>query len=402
MPIKKKELKDLSLERLRDMQKEFKDVHLLLIDEKSMVGMYTLYMIDKRLREIKPENATKPFGGVSVILMGDFAQLAPVKDQPLYSKSNKITQCQMTGRLLFKKFRKTMIFDQQMRQIGEDQKQYNKLLDRVANAETTLDDWYLLKTRELTGDGIIPPDQQEEIWKNGRKICALNANMVEYNKQRIRALDAPIAKIKSENKPTTVEQFSLKASQAQNLPPIVWLAKGSKVRLTMNIFKKAGLTNGAVGTVVGIIYEENCKPQDLPSMIIVHFPDYIGKMSYKGMDGCWPIVPVARDWYDPIRRKRRWRRMLPVMESYASTIHTCQGQSISGPVIIDLQAPKEFADGLIFTSLSRIKKFSQLSFTKVPDFTWFKNMKKRQSIRDRLAHEKKEREEDANFDANSD
>ena len=216
-------------------------------------------------------------------------------------------------------------------------------------------------------------------------------------------MDQPIAKIKSENKPLTVEQFNLKASQAQGLPPIVWLAKGSKVKLTINTFKKAGLTNGAVGTIEGIIYEEKSKPQDLPCMAIVHFPDYIGKQSYKGMDGCWPIIPIEREWTDQ-RGKRHWRRMLPLLEAYASTIHSVQGQSISDPVIICLEATREFAEGLVFTALSRVRKFNQLSFhPKVPDFkTWFKGMKKRPKVRARLAHEKKEKESDANFDVNLD
>ena len=159
----KKELKNLPAEKIRDMQKDFEDVHLLLIDEKSMVGLCILCMIDKRLREVKPENSKKPFGGVSSIFMGDFAQLEPVKDQPLYSSKKDISQYQAVGRLLFQMFDQTIIFDQQMRQIGEDQKEFNELLNRLAAAETTLGDWKLLKTRELTGDGQIPPEEQKDI-----------------------------------------------------------------------------------------------------------------------------------------------------------------------------------------------------------------------------------------------
>ena len=78
--------------------------------------------------------------------------------------------------------------------------------------------------------------------------------------------------------------------------------------------------------------------------------------------------------------------------------------SISDPVIICLEALREFAEGLVFTSISRVRKFNQLSFhPKVPDYkTWFKGMKKRELVRNRLAHEKTENESDANFDVNSD
>ena len=96
--------------------------------------------------------------------------------------------------------------------------------------------------------------------------------------------------------------------------------------------------------------------------------------------------------------------MLPLVEAYATTIHSVQGMSISDPLIICLEATKEFAEGLVFTSLSRVRKFNQLSFhPKVPDFkTWFKKMKMRPKVRDRLAYEKKEKESDANFNVNLD
>lgn len=69
---------------LTRLQREWKDTHLLVIDEKSMVGAITLYQIDQRLREAKPENADLAFGGISVVLMGDFNQLPPVKYKAMF------------------------------------------------------------------------------------------------------------------------------------------------------------------------------------------------------------------------------------------------------------------------------------------------------------------------------
>ena len=66
-------------DQLQRLQATFKDTHLLWIDEKSMVSTTRLYQIDQRLKQAKPENADLPFGGMSVILMGDYAQLPPVK-----------------------------------------------------------------------------------------------------------------------------------------------------------------------------------------------------------------------------------------------------------------------------------------------------------------------------------
>ena len=44
--------------------------------------------IDSRLRQAKC-NMSKPFGGCSIILTGDPAQLLPVADSPLYNKNTK-------------------------------------------------------------------------------------------------------------------------------------------------------------------------------------------------------------------------------------------------------------------------------------------------------------------------
>ena len=69
--------------------------------------------------------------------MDDFAQLTPVHDEPLYSSKSDISDYQVTGKL-FKKFKKkTIIFDEQIRQ-GEDQKQFVELLNRLSSGEFTL------------------------------------------------------------------------------------------------------------------------------------------------------------------------------------------------------------------------------------------------------------------------
>ena len=69
---------------------------------------------------------------------------------------------------------------------------------------------------------------------------------------------------------------------------------------------------------------------------------------------------IEKKWTDH-SNKKIWRKALPLKEGYASTIHSVQGLSISEPVIIQLGA-SEFSDGLTFTSISRCRKITQLSF----------------------------------------
>ena len=57
-----------------DLQMRFKNCGLLIIDEKSMVGQRLLMYIDKHLRMAKPNKQDVIFGGLSIILIGDFKQ----------------------------------------------------------------------------------------------------------------------------------------------------------------------------------------------------------------------------------------------------------------------------------------------------------------------------------------
>jgi len=54
---------------------------MLFIDEISLVNPILLSMIDKRLKEIFNNNIV--FGGMAMILLGDFQQLDPVAGKSL-------------------------------------------------------------------------------------------------------------------------------------------------------------------------------------------------------------------------------------------------------------------------------------------------------------------------------
>jgi len=50
----------------------FTDYNYLIIDEKSMIDLKMLALIDAQLREIFPLRSIEPFRGMSVLLCGDF------------------------------------------------------------------------------------------------------------------------------------------------------------------------------------------------------------------------------------------------------------------------------------------------------------------------------------------
>lgn len=63
----------------KDVSDRLSALKILLIDETSMIRIDRLEAIDARLRQVKKNK--KPFGGVQIILAGDFCQLPPVLDE---------------------------------------------------------------------------------------------------------------------------------------------------------------------------------------------------------------------------------------------------------------------------------------------------------------------------------
>ena len=63
---------DLDTQRSR-----FKGVKILIIDEIFKIGSSKLLKVDTLLKEVL--NDTRPFGGLHILLVGDFAQLPAIK-----------------------------------------------------------------------------------------------------------------------------------------------------------------------------------------------------------------------------------------------------------------------------------------------------------------------------------
>ena len=384
---------DLGQDALQGLQDYFHNCKILVIDEKSMVGLYMLYAIDKRLREIKCTSSDIAFGGISVILMGDFAQLPPVGDKPLYSADlKKFSHQQTWGKLVFNDFKMTIIFDTIMRQQGDEQKKFREVLNNLSTGQFTPDDWHFLENRNLMDTSKINVSERNEFFNDATMLCAYNKDLVQYNINRIKGLGNPIAIIKSRNIDASVA--SVLATKAHGLPSQIMLAKDCKVILTTNLWKEAGLTNGAKGIVKYIVYEPSFKPPDLPSMVIVQFPQYIGPSYLNDCNNCVPIVPMKKDWFTG--KKLCWRRMLPLKPAYGTTIHSSQGQSLDR-VIINI-GDIEFSNGLTYTAISRCKTVEMLSFKPMKSYNRFKKIFQQNIFKDRREQDIKEQLQDEHFD----
>jgi hypothetical protein len=89
LPVHPSNHKDLQGPALHRLQQKFINISYIIIDEMSMLGQNMFAWVDKRTCQATGK-LDQPLGDIYIILFGDFAQLPPVGDMPLYaSPSNK-------------------------------------------------------------------------------------------------------------------------------------------------------------------------------------------------------------------------------------------------------------------------------------------------------------------------
>jgi ATP-dependent DNA helicase PIF1 len=138
------------------LEKEWRLVEYLLIDEMSMVGLTLLAKLNRIISAAKHVDPQIPFGGVNVIFFGDYLQYRPVYDAPLYTdfslfstkKSNRLLTereiQQRVARSLILQINCVVKLTQQMR---TEDLQYLQLLERLRQGQCNYNDYELLLTR---------------------------------------------------------------------------------------------------------------------------------------------------------------------------------------------------------------------------------------------------------------
>ena len=117
-----------------------------MIDENSMLGLRELGWIDHRLRQIFPHRQDDFFGGMSLIV-GDFFQLPPVAEKPLYYDKQLQDLMEISGRRAYQQFSQTVFLSTVQRQQGDDQAGFRNALGEVRLMKLSCESWELLCTR---------------------------------------------------------------------------------------------------------------------------------------------------------------------------------------------------------------------------------------------------------------
>ena len=342
------EFKDLEGERLTKLQQAFSEVKYLIIDEMSMVGRKTFGQVDRRLRQAFPHNSQEVFGGCSYFLFGDFGQLPPVMDLPLYTTDSR-SELSDQGRAAYQTFQQAVVLDQVMRQAGQDPEQvrFRDILLRLRDAEVTVADWNHFMTRTPTTVQDVSP------FATALHLIPTVEAVVEYNVAQLQASGQPIATIKVVH--TGPNAAKAPADDAGGLEAVVCLAKSARVMLTSNLWVDVGLVNGAMGTVEAICYRTG-GPPDLPIAVMVRFDSYSAPTF---PDSTVPITPLRRCWSSSGGQCSRLQ--LPLKLAWAVTIHKSQGLTLD-KVVIDV-GKREFSTGLTFVACSRVRQLQDLLFT---------------------------------------
>lgn len=243
------EMKGLGPEALNTLRVKLRKLKLIIIDEISIMGVKILFNIHKRLCQVF--RSTLPFGGKSLITLGDFNQLKPVRDNYVFKPLSNDLQS-IIGNIIWEKF--------QLFELTEIMRQRNDMkfaeaLGRLAIGEMTDEDIAMFKSRCFS-ESTLPLEGKEAIrlfWKN--------ESIAEYNSKRLNDLNqqesfrieyTAIDKVVGANSKVEINQalFNLKgksADKTQGLPEKLIMQTGVHYMVTCNIDVSDGLFNGATG-----------------------------------------------------------------------------------------------------------------------------------------------------------
>ncbi|KKR21404.1 MAG: Exonuclease V subunit alpha [Candidatus Moranbacteria bacterium GW2011_GWA2_39_41] len=290
-------------------QKRFEKTQVLIIDEVSMLHAHQLDIINSICKKFK--EPFLPFGGLQVILCGDFFQLPPItkfgQETFLVNQSDAWEEMRPKVCYLEEQHRQE---DRQMLQILNDirtrscDEKTMQLLTARANKE--------IKNK------ITPT-----------KLYTHNANVDVIN-------DAQLQKIQEEPRTfkmtcTGIEYIANSVKKGCLAPETLVLKKGAVVMFVKNNFE-AGYVNGTLGEVTGFTAKGIPIVHTSAGKMIIATPE---KWSIEE-DGL-PLATISQ---------------VPLRLAWAITIHKSQGMTLDA---VEMDLSKAFEYGMGYVALSRVR-----------------------------------------------
>ena len=339
-PTNDNTFKPLSDDSLAELQDLWMAVRVALIDEMSMVGRRTLRCIDLRLREATGRHDVV-FGGMSVFLFGDFGQLPPVADLPMFAMSTGGGPLSRAGIETFGECTSSVVLTANFRQTDAAHK---KMLWNLRCGSLSKKDYALIATRTAHAVG----KRGLEEFADAPHIAATREEVHDVNVEKLKKLGAKVFRIEALHKGGHKAKSATDAEAG--LPRTLILAPGVKVMLLRNYWTSKGLTNGSTGKVVEVISSSN---GSMPLCVLVEFSGYTGPAFDADRPRVVPITPHTQRFGDG---DALTRTQIPLALAYAFTIHKAQGATFS-KCSISLGS-REMTSNLSYTALSRVTTLS--------------------------------------------
>ncbi|XP_071152909.1 uncharacterized protein [Mytilus edulis] len=348
----------LGEDKLNSLRSKLENLQILIIDEVSMVNKRLLFFIHERLRQIKKRPEKYPYGGVSVIAVGDFYQLPPVKSK----RSDKLYVNDPSNPLnyLWNDLFSVVELDEVMRQ--REDSLFAQLLNRLRVKQNN----YPLKSsdQEMLKECIDSgPDEALHIYATNNEINMYNNEMIMKLSSEPKLIEAQdFEKDKTTGKLTKRRQNFAKTNIC--LPTSILLAEGARVMIIKNEAVSDGLVNGVMGTVFSI---SEFSKGALPKNIYIHFDnDRVGKNAkvQKIINGkrCVGLEPSTEN----IPFSNGTRKQYPLQLAWACTVHKVQGLTVPQAVVC---LNKCFAYGQAYVALSRVTSKNGLTILPIDDKT---------------------------------
>ncbi|KAK4510077.1 uncharacterized protein ATC70_006246 [Mucor velutinosus] len=333
----------------RRSSERWKETDVLIIDEISMVDAELFDKMDYIAKRVRHTDA--PFGGIQIVVTGDFFQLPPVNKE----RASKFAFEAESWRAAISR---TVLLTQVFRQKdGTFVRILNEMRLGILSEEA-ISIFSSLSRAPAACDDIQPtelyPLRNEVDDSNRRRLTELRGEEIEY-----KAID---------------EGDSRKLQQCI-APTLLHLKLHAQVMLLKNM--DAELVNGSLGVVVGFVGRGNYRnkaecemlrtPQRKRDRNSLFAADKEGDGEID-MDVPWPVVKFANG-REMILEREAWsvalpggrdvsrRRQLPLMLAWAISIHKSQGQTLDA-VRVDLG--KVFEKGQAYVALSRATSLKQL------------------------------------------
>lgn len=310
------------------IKNRIKMTDILVIDEISMMSASVFEKINHICQILKRSN--KPFGGIQMILTGDFLQL-----ETIFNSTNSLNTKSDDNRLiieseLFKKMfsKSTIILQENFRQKMDTK--YIDILMRVRKGIQNEIDIKTLQSRLLDTDN----NSLIHLVSSNKKAQMINSKQLNKIKSDDVLFECQFSRYGNTETCDLLEK-ELRSQFAQRGIDIIKLKKGCRVLLIKNLDVSLGLVNGSIGTVKDFINNQ----------VIVEFDngvtEKIGKI----------------EWELEMDNSKIVATQIPFMLAYSITIHKSQSLSLD-KAILDLADC--FCNHMVYVALSRVRSLEGL------------------------------------------